>query len=517
MAAAIDVTQREPWPPESATTLGTIVDLVRRITHADTTSVVSFSQIDNTITWEAGSGFSQPPIKHQLNNVLAERVLTGDSVVIVQGLGRRDGYPSGEFPFHAAEGVCDLAIMPLRSRGVALGALIAGYRSPHEFRVEEKESLRGLADMASLVLDNARLVETLATAEEIWQQTFEAIGEGVLVYDDSGRVVRCNARAAEMLDLTVEQVNTLSFEEAFARMFGETAAAYHLGEARDWASGFEVQNEADQRYLVSISSIHPPGGNPVNVASWKNVTQLSEMQEQLARSRRLGSVGQLAAGVAHEINNPLAAVSTCAEAIIRDVRRQEETKALADERQWSYYLEEIVRQVQRCKEITRGLLDLTQQRQPKRIMTNLNALARDCVKVAVQRPESERIEFKIALNDNLGEVATDAAMIGQILDNFLSNAADAVAEKGGKVTVSTRRDADRAVIEVTDNGPGIPAQVLPRIFDPFVSTKGAGKRYGLGLATCAALAEALGASLTVESKEGEGSKFLLWIPRRAPQ
>lgn len=521
MAAAIDVTHRETSQPESATTLGTIVDLVLRITHADTTTVVSFSQIDNTITWEAAAGFTAPtaerPITQQLNNVLAERMLTGDSVVIVQGLGRRDGYPADEFPLHAAEGVCDLAMMPLRSRGVPLGALIAGYRSPHDFTTEEKESLRGLADMASLALDNARLVETLATAEKIWERTFEAIGEGILAYDENGRILRCNARAAEMLDMTNEEVTGLKFEEAFARMFGKAAAAYHLAESRDPSSGFEVQTETGRRYLTSIASIREPLENTIKVATWKDVTQLSEVQEQLSRSRRLGSVGQLAAGVAHEINNPLAAISTCAEAVIRDVRKKDETQKPASEHEWTYYLEEIVRQAQRCKEITRGLLDLTQQRQAKRSMSNLNAIARDCVKVAVQRPESARIEFKVALDENVGEVATDPALVRQILDNLLSNAVDAAGENDGSVSVTTARETDRALIEVADNGPGIPADLLPKIFDPFVSTKRAGKGYGLGLAICAALAEALGASLTVESKEGEGSRFRLWIPRRAPE
>ncbi|HEX5701721.1 MAG TPA: ATP-binding protein [Pyrinomonadaceae bacterium] len=519
MAVAIDVTHRETSQPESATTLGTIVDLVRRITHADTTSVISFSQNDNTITWEAAAGFITPaaerPITQQLNNVLADRVLAADSVVIVQGIGRRDGYPADEFPIHALEGICDLAIIPLRSRGVQLGALIAGYRLSHEFTVEEKESLRGLADMAGLALDNARLVETLATAEKIWEQTFEAIGEGILAYDENGRILRCNARAAEMLDLKNEEVTDLTFEEAFARMFGGPAAAYHLADSRDLSSGFEVQTETGRRYLTSIASIRQPSENTIKVATWKDVTQLSEVQEQLSRSRRLGSVGQLAAGVAHEINNPLAAISACAEAVIRDVRKSDDTQKLASEHQWNYYLEEIVRQSQRCKEITRGLLDLTQQRQAKRSMTDLNGVARDCLKVAVHRPESARIEFKVALDEGIGQIATDPALVCQILDNLLSNAADAVGENDGRVTVRTARETDRALIEVADNGPGIPADLLPKIFDPFVSTKRAGKGYGLGLAICAALAEALGASLTVESKEGEGSRFRLWIPRRA--
>jgi signal transduction histidine kinase len=318
-----------------------------------------------------------------------------------------------------------------------------------------------------------------------------------------------------MLDMKADDVGGLSFEDAFGHMFGEAAATYHLTQAPDAASGFEVQAKSGRRYLVSIASILGPAEKIIRVATWRDVTQLSEMQEQLSRSRRLGSVGQLAAGVAHEINNPLAAISTCAEAVIRDLRRTDETKKIADEHQWTYYLEEIVRQSQRCKEITRGLLDLTQQREPKRSMSDLNAIARDCVKVAVQRPEGAHLEFEVMLDESVGQVATDAAMVRQILDNLLGNAADALSANGGKITVRTAREPDRALIEVADDGPGISAALLPRIFDPFVSTKSGGQRYGLGLAICAALAEALRASLTVESKEGAGSRFRLWIPRRA--
>jgi two-component system NtrC family sensor kinase len=99
----------------------------------------------------------------------------------------------------------------------------------------------------------------------------------------------------------------------------------------------------------------------------------------------------------------------------------------------------------------------------------------------------------------------------------MSNAVDALGDSGGKVKVTTLRDGDRVAIEVADTGSGIPSDVLPSIFDPFFSTKGPGKGYGLGLAICATLAEALGGAITVESKEGAGSRFRLWIPRRAPK
>jgi two-component system NtrC family sensor kinase len=128
-----------------------------------------------------------------------------------------------------------------------------------------------------------------------------------------------------------------------------------------------------------------------------------------------------------------------------------------------------------------------------------------------------KIEFKINLDENIGEVATDIEMVRQILDNLLANAIDAIGEQSGMLIVSTKRDGDRVSVEIADTGPGIAADLLSKIFDPFFSTKGPGKGYGLGLAICSSLAESLGGGINVETREGEGSKFRLWIPRRAPE
>jgi two-component system NtrC family sensor kinase len=239
------------------------------------------------------------------------------------------------------------------------------------------------------------------------------------------------------------------------------------------------------------------------------------MQEQLSRSRRLATVGQLAAGVAHEINNPLAAINTCAEAVVRDMRETPETLALAESREWNYYLEEIIRQVFRCKEITRGLLDLARQRRPRRLACDLNTLVSEAARLTEQRAESEALTLIINLDENVGEVATDEMMVRQVLDNLLSNALDAVGESG-QITVSTLRTGERIAIEVADTGHGIAPELLVRIFDPFFTTKDPGKGSGLGLAICYTLAEALGGALTVESKPATGSRFRLWLPRRAP-
>ncbi|MFS8084607.1 MAG: ATP-binding protein, partial [Acidobacteriota bacterium] len=498
-------------------------ELVRRIMHADVTSVVGFSLADKTVTWKVASGMrvhvidEEHPLVRGISNEVAQRAIAAHKTLVLEGIGVRDELPAEDFPVHAAEGIRDLALTPLSARGEILGALIAGYRTPHHFTDDEKRQLEDLAEMAAIALDNARLLENVGSAEQIWERTFDAIREGIIVYDEGMRIIRCNALAAEMLNLEPTEVVGLSFCEAFTRLFGKRAAAYYLTEKREPASAFEVQAEDERRYLLSIFPVTQTSTNPVSVVTWSDVTRMSEMQEQLARSRRLASVGQLAAGVAHEINNPLAAITTCAEATMRDMRTMSEIQELAETHQWTYYLEEIVRQALRCKDITRGLLDLTRQRQAKRATCDVNAIATECAKVAVQRSGSAAIEFEINVDDHVGEIATDAAMVRQVIDNLLGNAIDALGEDAGKIIVSTARDGDRIAIEVADSGSGIPSELLSSIFDPFFSTKGAGKGYGLGLAICSTLAESLGGAITVESKAGAGSRFRLWLPRRAPE
>ena len=521
MAAPAEVINA-PDQPESASTLRTIVELVRRITHADVAIIVSFSMADETITWIAISGFRAHtfadlrPFVHPQASAIVKQALAENAVGILKGIGTRDEFPAESFPVTVAEGVCDVAMAPLRIQANHSGALIAGYRSPHHFTEDEKHTLRDLAEMAAIVLANSQLVETVGAAEKIWEQTFDAIGEGIIVHDSEMLIVRCNAMAAEMMNLQPAEVIGLSFRDAFGLLFGKRAADYYLAESRGLSSAFEVQTEYERRFLVSIFPIQKPDGEPVSVVTWNDVTRMSEIQEQLARTRRLASVGQLAAGVAHEINNPLAAITTCAEATMRDMRQTSEIRELAETRQWNYYLEEIVRQSLRCKEITRGLLDLTRQRKARRTMCDVNSIAKQCAKVAVQRA-GPATEFEIKIDENIGEVATDAAMVRQILDNLFSNAIDALVDGQGQVGLSTSRDGDRIVIEVTDTGTGVTPELMSRIFDPFFSTKGPGKGYGLGLAISLSLAESLGGALTVDSKEGRGSRFRLWIPRRGPE
>src|SRR5256884_324278 len=371
--SGLEMRREDVAPTESTTPLQTIAETVRRIIRADTTSIAGFSLAEKTVTWKATSGFrSRAPEEHDIvmpfhGNAL-EQIAAAKKLTIIEGIGVREEFPASDFPLHSPEGVRDLAIMPLQARGETLGALVVGYRSEHHFTVEEQKLLEGLSEMAALALDHARLFETVEAAKKIWERTFDAIPDGIIVHDQQLRIVRCNAHAAEMMLMQPSEAVGLTSADAFARLFGERAAAYHMGQRTGAASSFELQAEDGRRYLVSVAPLDELGEQPGSIITWSDVTELSAMQEQLARARRLATVGQLAAGVAHEINNPLATITTCAEATLRNIRKAAAVSTLPIEKpDWSFYLEEIVRQALRCKEIMRGLLDLSRHRRPPRM------------------------------------------------------------------------------------------------------------------------------------------------------
>jgi PAS domain S-box-containing protein len=510
---------------ESATTLRSVVETVRRVMRSDTASVATLAVAEGTITWKATSGFTslkddEEEIVNPLRGMFAEQAVSAEDMTIIEVRNVGGELPASEFPLHSAEGLRDLALVRLRARGETLGLLGIGYRTSHRLTSNEKELLESLAEMAALALDNARLLETVSAGKKIWEQTFDAMPDGIIVHDASMHLTRCNAMAAEMMGFEQpSEAIGITCAAAFARLFGERAAAFHMSPRTgvSGASSFEIQAEDARRYLVAVAPLDGvEGGHGSSVITWSDVTRISEMQEQLSRSRRLATVGQLAAGVAHEINNPLAAITTCAEATLRDIRSLPDLAAVAEERSWSFYLEEIVRQALRCKAITRGLLDLSRQRRARREPCDINALVERSVMLVSQREGAREVSLETALDPQIGEVATDEVLVRQILDNLLTNALDAV-EGRGSIRVTTALEGERARIEVADTGAGIPAEMLVRIFDPFYTTKEAGKGSGLGLAISATLAEALGGALTVESKPGAGSRFRLWLPRRAPE
>jgi two-component system NtrC family sensor kinase len=235
------------------------------------------------------------------------------------------------------------------------------------------------------------------------------------------------------------------------------------------------------------------------------------LDEKLVQSQKLASIGELSAGIGHEINNPLAIISQETEWMQHLLKRigespSKEVAELQDS------LKEVLSQVDRCREITQNLLDFARRKEPVFQEVNVNKLIDDLSRLV----EKEVIQHKIAIRrdfqQDLPLVYTDAPSLRQVVLNLLNNATYAV-QKDGKIRIATKSSENGSVdIVVEDTGCGIPKDHLTKIFDPFFTTKPEGKGTGLGLSICHGIVDKLGGRISVSSEVGKGSTFVVTLP-----
>lgn len=233
------------------------------------------------------------------------------------------------------------------------------------------------------------------------------------------------------------------------------------------------------------------------------------LNEQIIQSGKLSSLGELAAGVAHEINNPVAIMIEEA-GWVQDLMTDEEEcyKQSPHREEYERALQQINTQGQRCKEITHKLLGFARRTDAPVELTQINDLVHEVVDL-IERPASyANIRIVQNLAPNLPQVNASPSELQQVIINLLKNASDAMENTGGTITVSTKAAGSMGVIlAVSDDGPGIPDSVLPRIFDPFFTTKPVGKGTGLGLSICFGIISKLGGKIEVASSKDTGTTF----------
>ncbi len=237
------------------------------------------------------------------------------------------------------------------------------------------------------------------------------------------------------------------------------------------------------------------------MAERKELLELATRQE-MGRSEQLASVGRLAAGVAHEINNPLTGVLAFA-----DMLREKENMDEQDQQD----LELIIRETKRVREIVRGLLDFARETPFVQKPVDINELIRQTLRLLGKREAFQNIYLVEDLSDHLPLVSADQNQLQQVLLNLTLNACEAMAD-GGTLMVGTSTDLGRVVFKVTDTGCGIKPEQLDQIFEPFYTTKPVGKGTGLGLSVSYGILQQHGGTLEVESELGMGSTFIVTLP-----
>lgn len=237
-----------------------------------------------------------------------------------------------------------------------------------------------------------------------------------------------------------------------------------------------------------------------------NLQELKRAQAQLIQAEKLAAIGQLMAGVTHELNNPLTSImgycqllqaTECSEEIKEDLQR-------------------IYRQALRCQKIVEGLLTFARKHEPEKEYVNINDVVESTLALQAPLLEADNIEVIKDLDRELPLTMADPHQIQQVFVNIINNAHEAMvtAKGGGRLTVRSARDGDTIRVQFMDNGPGIPPEIMNRIFEPFFTTKEPGKGTGLGLSIAYGIVQTHGGHIWAESVVGEGATFIIELPVR---
>jgi two-component system sensor histidine kinase PilS (NtrC family) len=347
-----------------------------------------------------------------------------------------------------------------------------------------------------------RGAETLATTRQaaadlftLHQDIVRSLAAGLITIAPDGTVLTANQAAAEIL------------HRRAAELAGKPLEAIMPGLAAQLAGrpGGELQRGdltlGDLTIGVTVSPLRDVNDKVIGrVVNFQDLTELRRLEQHMRRAERLATVGQLAAGIAHEIRNPLASISGSIELLRQAPLASDDDRTL---------MAIVHREIQRLNVLVGDLLDYANPRPSQPVDFDLGVLVRETLQVSRADRALADVEIATAADEPL-LVHADPSKLRQVVWNLVRNAADAAAAGGKHVRVEARRAGEQTTITVEDDGPGIPPDRIGRIFDPFYTTKQKGT--GLGLATCHAIVAEHGGQIDLESEVGKGTKVVVRLP-----
>ncbi len=244
-------------------------------------------------------------------------------------------------------------------------------------------------------------------------------------------------------------------------------------------------------------------------------TRMREMNAQLVQSDKLASLGKMAAGVAHEINNPLAVILQKT-GWLADLLEEEDLQKSPNLQEFRSSVNKIEEHVERARKVVHNMLGYVRRMEPRLEDVDVNQTVNQTIDILDNFARANNIDIQTGLAANVPIIGGDQAKLQQVVLNLVTNAIDAIG-KDGTVTVRTKADDAEISIVVADTGPGIPENIQKKVFDPFFTTKGGGKGNGLGLWVSYSIIEKMGGTLSLRSEEGHGAEFTIRLPIVAPE
>ncbi len=418
-------------------------------------------------------------------------------------------------------------VSPLHINGDIRGAIVVGFADKQELNESKGKLIETATQMAAMSVNlsahyEAAINNSITRAREEHRRFTEAVLDALpvslYVVDRDFRIVTWN-RHREI------GIQGIPRDSAIGRNVFNVLARYPEGKVRqEFERAFrtgeieriEQQTVADdgstKYWMVSKVPMRDPETGEVThvITVGEDITMRVEAIHAVGRAEKLAAVGRLAAGVVHEINNPLATISACAEALEHRVADGafDGSEAIDD---LNEYLGLIKSEAFRCKSITMGLLDFSRIRTGDRNPIDIADILRSSANLISHQKRGDNIEISVEIEDNLPAVNADAGQIQQAVIALATNAIDAMPD-GGRLWIRAAARPNRLAIEIEDTGIGIPSEDLSKIFEPFFTTKEVGKGTGLGLAVCYGIITDHGGRVSVRSNVGKGTTFTIYLP-----
>jgi two-component system NtrC family sensor kinase len=384
----------------------------------------------------------------------------------------------------------------------------------------EKGDIVGYQGINLDISERKQIEDELRAANKFFTNLIESSVDGIMVTDMKGNIIIFNKGAEVLTGYTAEEVIgkmhiTQIYPPGIAKeVMKKLRSSDYGGAGKLQPIQFNIVNKFGEEIPINISAALIYDGAGREIASVGIFTDLrprlrmeKKLQEthlQLVSSEKMASLGKLAAGIAHEINNPLGGILIYSSLMMEDLPEDDPKRG---------DLARIVQEAGRCKDIVKSLLEFARQTEPRKEPTDINRAINDGLFFLVNQALFYNIQIVKELDPFLPFVRGNASQLKQVFMNIIVNAAEAM-HGSGTLTITTSQSPDRktALIAFTDTGEGIPEENFSRIFDPFFTTKDVGKGTGLGLATSYGIVEDHGGRISVKSKVGEGTTFIIELP-----
>jgi two-component system, NtrC family, sensor kinase len=391
-------------------------------------------------------------------------------------------------------------IAPFVAKGRVTGA-IAARGETGRYTAADLALLEGLISQASIALESARLIDLHDDGRRTWQEVVDAISPALCIVDRSGAIRRANRAFADLVNAPPASLIGRPWQA-----FAPPEWSNDLQRALDQqGAGREVELRTGERtYAVTVVPISSTDRSAV-VLLFDDQTERRRLQDQLIQSEKMSAIGQLIAGIAHDLNNPLASVLGFADFLT------EVPNVPASIREPLTVIQE---EAERASGIVRNLLGFARKQDNQRRPTALKPLLDGTLVLLRNQLMAHRVEAMMEVEQDLPMPDIDPNQIQQVFVNLINNAAQAIASHGrpGTIIVRARRWLDGVAVDVIDDGPGMSESLATQVFEPFFTTKAEGEGTGLGLSISQGIVKEHGGRIMLSSEEGRGSTFTVQLP-----